>query len=57
MSKTPIIKADSIKEFTVRQSKYKTVGKLPTRSLICSPSGGGKTVLLSNLILDISRLL
>ena len=55
MSKTPIIKADSIKEFTVRQSKYKTVGKLPTRSLICSPSGGGKTVLLSNLILDIYR--
>ena len=57
MSKTPTIKADIIKEFTVKQSKYQTVGKLPTRSLICSPSGGGKTVLLSNLILDISRLL
>ena len=55
MSKTPIIKADSIKEFTVKQSKYKTVGKLPTRSLICSPSGGGKTILLSNLSLDIYR--
>jgi len=55
MSKTPTIKADSIKEFTVKQSKYQTVGKLPTRSLICSPSGGGKTVLLSNLILDIYR--
>ena len=55
MSKTPTTKADSVKEFTVKQSKYQTVGKLPTRSLICSPSGGGKTVLLSNLILDIYR--
>jgi hypothetical protein len=55
MSKIPIIKSDNVKEFTVKQSKYDCVGKLPTRSLICSPSGGGKTVLLSNLILDVYR--
>ena len=28
-------------------------GKLPMRALICAPSGGGKTILLQNMILDI----
>ena len=53
--KTPIIKADAVKEFTVKQSVYQVAGKLPVRSMIVAPSGSGKTVLLSNLILDIYR--
>ena len=32
-----------VQEFNVKQSKYDVVGKLPTRSIICAPSGGGKT--------------
>ena len=42
-----------VQEFNVKQSKYSVVGKLPTRSIICAPSGGGKTNLLVNLILDV----
>ncbi len=42
-----------VQEFNVKQSKYNVVGKLPTRSIICAPSGGGKTNLLVNLILDV----
>ena len=50
-----VAKNDTIKvqEFNVKQSKYNVVGKLPTRSIICAPSGGGKTNLLVNLILDV----
>ena len=44
-----------VQEFNVKQSKYDVVGKLPTRSIICAPSGGGKTNLLVNLILDVYR--
>ena len=56
MSET-IAKIQEIKvqEFNVKQSKYDVVGKLPTRSIICAPSGGGKTNLLVNLILDVYR--
>jgi hypothetical protein len=53
MSNIPKIEPIKIQEFNVKQSKYDMVGKLPTRAIICAPSGGGKTVLLSNLILDI----
>ena len=55
MSNIPKIEPIKIQEFNVKQSKYDMVGKLPTRAIICAPSGGGKTVLLSNLILDVYR--
>ena len=55
MSNIPKIEPIEIQEFNVKQSKYDMDGKLPTRAIICAPSGGGKTVLLSNLILDIYR--
>jgi hypothetical protein len=49
------IEAIKVQEFNVKQSKYSVVGSLPTRSIICAPSGGGKTNLLVNLILDVYR--
>ena len=51
----PNIEPISVKEYTVKQSKYEVVGKLPIRSVILGPSGSGKTVLLQNFILDIYR--
>ena len=42
------IEAIKVQEFNVKQSKYNVVGQLPTRSIICAPSGGGKTNLLVN---------
>ena len=55
--KVPIITPIKHKEFECKQSKYGTdvVPKLPMRSMILSPSGGGKTVLLQNLILDVYK--
>jgi hypothetical protein len=50
---TPKIEPINIKDYTVKQSKYETVGKLPCRSILCAPSGGGKTVLLQNMVLQI----
>ena len=44
-----------VKEHTCKQSKYEVAPKLPVRSMLVSPSGGGKTVLLTNFILDIYR--
>jgi len=55
MSNIPKIEPIKVQEFEVKQSKYNMVGKLPTRAIVCAPSGGGKTVLLSNLILDVYR--
>ena len=55
MSNIPKIEPIKVQEFEVKQSKYEMAGKLPTRAIICAPSGGGKTVLLSNLILDVYR--
>ena len=55
MANIPKIAPIKVQEFEVKQSKYEMVGKLPTRAIVCAPSGGGKTVLLSNLILDIYR--
>lgn len=51
----PVIKPIKIEEFEVEQSKYPQVGSLPMRSLILAPSGGGKTILIQNMILDIYR--
>ena len=55
MQNAPDIKPIKIKEYTVRQSKYNNVGKLPIRSLLIGPSGSGKNVLLHNLIMDVYR--
>jgi len=52
---TPSIKPIRIPEHESRQSKYEFSGKLLTRSLILAPSGGGKTVLLQNMFLDIHK--
>ena len=51
----PIIKPIDVKEYTSKQSKYDVVGKLPLRDIILGPSGAGKGVLLSNMILEIYR--
>ena len=51
----PIVKPIHIKNFETKQSKYSMVGSLPTRSILLGPSGAGKGVLLSNLILDIYK--
>ena len=55
MSTTPRVEPISIKEYTVRQSKYESVRKLPIHSIISGPSGSGKTVLLQTMILDIYK--
>ena len=55
MTEIPIIKPVKLKEYNVKQSKYSMVGKLPTRALLVGPSGSGKGILLSNMILDIYR--
>ena len=52
---TPKIEPINIKDYTVKQSKYETVGTLPIRSIILGPSGSRKTVLLQNMILDIYK--
>ena len=44
-----------VKQYEVKQSKYKQCGTLPTRSVLLSPSGGGKTVLLQNLVLKVYK--
>ena len=55
MKPVPKIEPIQVKEYTVRQSKYDVVGKLPIRPVILGPSGSGKTVSLQNMILDIYR--
>ena len=53
---TPTIKPIQLKEYNSKQSKYNdVVPKLPMRSMLVGPSGGVKTVLLTNMILDIYR--
>ena len=42
-------------DFTCRQSKHNHVPTIPLRMILLAPSGAGKTVLLSNLILNIYR--
>ena len=51
----PNIKPIDVKEFTSKQRKYEVVGRLPLRDIILGPSGAGKGVLLSSMILDIYR--
>ena len=53
MSLIPKIEAKQMTEYSVKQSKYDVVGKLPIRSVILGPSGSGKTVSLQSMILDL----
>ena len=53
MNNHPTIKPIDVEEFTSKQSKYEVVGRLPIRDILLAPSGGGKGVLMSNMILDI----
>ena len=55
MSLIPKIEPKQMTEYSVKQSKYDVVGKLPIRSVILGPSGSGKTVLLQSMILDLYR--
>ena len=55
MSNVLIITPIKYKEFTSKQSKYEVVGKLPLRDIILGPSGAGKGILISNMILDIYK--
>ena len=52
---TPIITPFELKEYTIKQSKYPQVGQLPIRSILLAASGGGKTVLIQNMILEIYK--
>jgi len=51
----PIIKPFKSKEYKLTQSKYDNVPKLPMRMIMVAPSNSGKSVLISNLILNIYR--
>ena len=50
-----IIKPIDLQEYTCKQSKHDIVPKLPLRGILLAPSGSGKTVLLSNLVLNVYR--
>ena len=53
---TPKVTPIQLKEYTCNQSHYgDIVPKLPMRSMLVAPSGAGKTVLLTNMILDIYK--
>ena len=54
---TPSLKPIELKEHTCSQGHYgNIVPKLPMRSMLVGPSGSGKkTVLLTNMILDIYK--
>lgn len=53
--KAPIIKPIKLKQYECKQSHYEVAPELPMRSLILSPSSGGKTVLLVVMIMDIYK--
>ena len=55
MSENLKVEPIQVKQYEVKQSKYKQCGKLPTRSVLLGPSHSGKTVLLQNLILKVYR--
>lgn len=46
------IKPIGLTEYTCKQSKHEHLPKIPLRMLLLAPSGSGKTVLISNLILN-----
>ncbi len=49
------IKPIDLKDFSCKQTKHSHVPTVPIRVILLAPSGSGKTVLLSNLILNIYR--
>ena len=51
----PIVKPYKTKEYECKQSKYDVAPRIPFSMVITGQSGSGKTILLSNLILDIYR--
>ena len=55
MNNVPKIEPIKCKEYTSKQSKYDVVGKLPLGDIILGPSGAGKGILISNMILDIYK--
>ena len=55
MRDIPIVKPYKTKEYSFTQSKYDVAPRIPFSMVITGQSGSGKTVLLSNLILDIYR--
>ena len=54
-TKTPIIVPIKLRQHECKQSRYEVASQLPMRSLILSPSSGGKTVLLVDLIMYIYK--
>ena len=54
-NKAPIIVPIKLRQYECKQSNYEVAPQLPMRGLILSPSGGGKTVLLVNMIMDIYK--
>ena len=54
-NKAPIIKPIKLKQFECKQSNYEVAPELPMINMILSPPGGGKTVLLVNMIMDIYK--
>jgi hypothetical protein len=54
-NETPKVAPIKTKEYEVKQSRYKMISSLPTRSILLSPSGGGKTILIQNQIMDIYK--
>ena len=55
MHNVPMIEPIKVKEFTSKQSKFEVVSKLPLRDIILGPSGAGKGILISNMILKIYK--
>ena len=54
MSNVPKIEPiKGVKEYKSKQSKFDVVSKLPLRDIILGPSGAGKGILISNMILNI----
>ena len=50
----PKIQSIQLNEYNCKQSKYNdAVPTLPMKSMLVGPNGGGKTVFLTNMILDI----
>mgnify|MGYP003345871277 CR=1 FL=1 len=49
------IKPIGLTEYSCKQSKHGHVPRVPIRMILLAPSGSGKTVLLSNLILNVYR--
>ena len=54
-NEAPIIAPITLMQFECKRFSYDVAPRLPMRNMILSPSGGGKTVLLVNVIMDIYK--